>query len=75
MAIEHDNSMGIAMRVRLEELHSAYVGLQVLSGIADVDSHHVAAVMCIVNQSFADCLEACGPSSSPGGSGLRLVGK
>jgi len=36
----------------LESLHAAYVGLQVLSGIADVDSHHVAALLSVVNDVF-----------------------
>jgi hypothetical protein len=40
----------------LEALHLAYVGLEVLAGEADLDSHHVANAMAPVNFSFQDAL-------------------
>lgn len=53
----------------LESLHAAYVGLQVLSGIADIDSHHVAAILDVLNDALGRQIS----DFSPKPSGLRLV--
>jgi len=73
MAAQYDNTMSFSARERLQGLHSAYVGLEVLAGLADVDSHHVAAVLAVVNEALGQLVEGAGPSR-PGG-GLRLVGE
>lgn len=54
---------------RLETLHSAYVGLEVLAGIADVDSHHVANVLGILNEAFQTQIDGFTPKKY----GLRRV--
>ena len=55
----------------LESLHSAYVGLEVLAGMADADSHHVASVLAVLNQAFLDRID----SLSPKPFGLWPVGR
>lgn len=53
----------------LESLHAAYVGLEVLAGMADTDSHHVASVLAVLNQALQDRIDGFSPKPS----GLWLV--
>lgn len=53
----------------LESLHAAYVGLQVLSAYADTDSHHVAAILGVLNDALGRQIFDLTPKPS----GLSLV--
>lgn len=54
---------------KLEEFYAAYVGLQVLAGVADADSQNVASVLAVLNQA----LERQIAEFAHRRSGLRLV--
>lgn len=73
MATQHDSTLAFAVLQRLTDLHAAYVGLEVLSGIADTDSHHVAALLAVINADLERVIEEGGPLSRPGPGFLRLV--
>jgi len=74
MAISCDKSVFVGYRDRLESLHRAYVGVEVLAGMADIGSHHVAAVLAVINESLDDLIHDFGTLSVRGpSSGLHLV--
>lgn len=54
---------------RLESLQAAYVGLEVLAALADTDSHHVANLLSVLNETFGRQIEDFAPKPA----GLRLV--
>ena len=69
MAKPHLNT-GIDALQCLQDLHDAYVSLEVLAGLADTDSHHVSNVLRFLNEALRHHIEDATPKVSPG---LRLV--
>lgn len=55
---------------RLETLHAAYLGLEVLAGFADIDSRHVASILHVLNDALLDSIEESPPRNP---CPLRLV--
>lgn len=53
----------------LESIHAAYVALEELSALAETDSHHVAAILGIINAAFDHKLSDLSPKPP----GLSLV--
>lgn len=56
MAI-HDFTLDSAARDALYELHAAYEGLELLAGLADAESRHVAPVLVVINGAFSAWLD------------------
>lgn len=74
MAKPYHSTLDRASLDRLESLHAAYVGLEVLAVSADyVQSCHVAAVLAVLNEAFEAHIDAFAPEPSPGVVALRPV--
>lgn len=71
MAAQHFN-LDFHVRMALDEFHSAYEGLEVLAGLADCDSRHVASVLFVLNRSLRVFIDSSPPARSSKSS-LHLV--
>lgn len=74
MAKPYHSTLDRSSLDRLESLHAAYVGLEVLAGMSDgTESRHVAVVLAIINEALQTHIDALAPKPSPGVVPLRPV--
>lgn len=71
MATSHHNT-GLRAFDRLENVHSAYLSVEVMAGYADIDSHHVSNLLLVLNEVLLECIEELRPRFEVSGSSSSL---